>query len=119
MPDVLSREDLKFWDENGYVIVREAISKQQAREAENAVWEFLGMNPQDARSWYEKPIGKGIMMEFYHHPALIENRKSKRIRKAFAQSGILAISGRPLTGQALIRRKPMLFLFRDRICTGV
>lgn len=85
MPDVLSREDLEFWDENGYVIVREAVSKEQARAAEKAVWEFLEMNPHDSRSWYEKPIGKGIMMEFYHHPALIDNRKSPRIHKAFAQ----------------------------------
>lgn len=83
--NVLSEEELNFWDENGYVIVREAVSKEQARATEIAVWEFLGMNPNDAASWYEKPIGKGIMMEFYHHSTLLENRQSKRIRKAFAQ----------------------------------
>lgn len=85
MPDVLSAEDLKFWDENGYLIIREAVSKEQARAAEKAVWEFLGMDSQNAATWYEKSIGKGIMMEFYHHPTLIENRKSLKIRKAFAQ----------------------------------
>lgn len=83
--DVLTKEDLEFWNENGYVIVRKAVSKTQARAAENAVWEFLEMNECDYASWYEKPIGKGIMMNFYHHPALVENRKSKRIQKAFAQ----------------------------------
>lgn len=83
--DVLTAEDLDFWNEHGYVIVREAVSKRQARAAEKAVWEFLGMNADEPSTWYEKPIGKGIMNEFYHHPALEENRRSRRIKKAFAQ----------------------------------
>lgn len=83
--DVLTEEDLQFWEENGYVVVREAVSKEQAQAAETAVWEFLGMSANEKSTWYEKPIGKGIMTEFYRHPALDENRRSKRIRKAFAQ----------------------------------
>jgi ectoine hydroxylase-related dioxygenase (phytanoyl-CoA dioxygenase family) len=83
--DVLTVEDLEFWEENGYVVIREAVSKSQAQAAENAVWEFLEMEPGDSASWYEKPIGKGIMMDFYHHPTLLENRRSPRIQKAFAQ----------------------------------
>jgi hypothetical protein len=83
--NVLTDEDLKFWEENGYVVVREAVPKKQARAAETAVWEFLGMKADDPASWYKKLIGKGIMMEFYHHPALAENRRSKRIGKAFSQ----------------------------------
>jgi len=85
MPDVLSAEDLEFWDENGYVIVREIISREQASLSEKAVWEFLEMSPENVESWYEKPIGKGIMMNFYHHETLNLNRRSKRLKKAFAQ----------------------------------
>ncbi|WP_170172674.1 phytanoyl-CoA dioxygenase family protein [Hymenobacter rigui] len=84
-PDVLSPDDLAFWAENGYVIVREAISQEQARATELAVWEALGMNPHEPATWYQRPIGKGIMMEFYHHPTLQANRQSRRIHKAFAQ----------------------------------
>ena len=83
--DVLTREDLDFWEENGYVVVRAAVSRKQARATENAVWEFLEMKPDNTASWYEKPIGKGIMMDFYHHPLLLENRRALRIQKAFAQ----------------------------------
>lgn len=83
--DVLSTADLAFWEENGYIIVREAVSRQQAQAAEDAVWEFLDMSPGDTNSWYEKPVGKGIMMEFYHHASLAETRASPRIHKAFAQ----------------------------------
>jgi hypothetical protein len=83
--DVLSAVDLAFWDEHGYVILRGAVPREQARATEDAVWEALGMTPQDPATWYQKPIGKGIMMEFYHHPTLRANRESRRIHKAFAQ----------------------------------
>ncbi|MFD2717962.1 phytanoyl-CoA dioxygenase family protein [Hymenobacter monticola] len=85
MEDVLSAEDLAFWEEHGYVILRAAVSKEQARATENAVWEKLGMDPHEPATWYEKAIGKGMMMDFYHHPTLRANRQSKRIHKAFAQ----------------------------------
>ncbi|RZK38432.1 MAG: phytanoyl-CoA dioxygenase [Hymenobacter sp.] len=84
-PEVLSADDLRHWNEHGYVIVRGAISKEQARATEAAVWTELGMDPQRPASWYEKPIGQGMMMDFYHHPTLRENRRSPRIHKAFAQ----------------------------------
>jgi hypothetical protein len=82
---VLSPDDLKFWDEHGYVIVRNAVTREAAKKSEDAVWQFLGMEREKPESWYSKPIGKGIMTEFYHHETLNANRRSKRIRKAFAQ----------------------------------
>lgn len=85
MEPVLTRDDLAYWDEHGYVIVREAVTREQARLTENAVWKHLGMDPDDPASWYSRPIGKGIMTEMYYHPALDANRRSDRIRKAFAQ----------------------------------
>lgn len=83
--DVLTAVDLAFWEENGYVIVRNAIPPDDAKASETLVWEHLGMSPDDPASWYGRPVGKGIMMELYHHEILENNRRSKRIRKAFAQ----------------------------------
>lgn len=83
--DVLTAEDLAFWEENGYVIVRQAVSSEQARASEAAVWNYLKMKADAPQTWYENPIGKGIMTEFYRHPTLDENRRSMRVRKAFAQ----------------------------------
>ncbi|MDO7875615.1 phytanoyl-CoA dioxygenase family protein [Hymenobacter sp. ASUV-10] len=82
---VLTPADLQHWHEHGYVIVRNAVSKEQAQATEAAVWQHLGMSPTDPATWYQQRIGKGIMMEFYHHPTLLANRQSPRIRKAFAQ----------------------------------
>ncbi|QKG53277.1 hypothetical protein [Hymenobacter sp. BRD67] len=116
--DVLSADDLQFWEENGYVIVREAISREQAQATEDAVWEALDMRPDTPASWYEKPIGQGIMMDFYHHPTLRANRESRRIRKAFAQLWGTPTCGPPPTAPASTRPKRPLIATRARRCTG-
>lgn len=82
---VLSDEDLDFWKENGYVIVRRAISEDDARETEKAVWEYLEMNPKDSDSWYDRTKMQGIMIQAFYNQAFQTNRKSKRVHKVFSQ----------------------------------
>lgn len=80
---VLSVEDLAFWQENGYVVLRNAISAEDSREAELAIWDFLDMAPQNPESWYD---GKHIFwVPLFQHPTLNKNRAAPRIRKAFEQ----------------------------------
>ncbi len=81
---VLTTADLSFWDENGYVILNNAISAENCRTAELAVWDFLSMNPDDPQTWYASST-HGIMRQFFHHPALRATRQSARVQKAFAQ----------------------------------
>jgi ectoine hydroxylase-related dioxygenase (phytanoyl-CoA dioxygenase family) len=45
----------------------------------------MGANSDDPQTWYKKPGTYGIMLQFFHHPALAANRRSQRIHKAFAQ----------------------------------
>lgn len=82
---VLTAEDLAFWEENGYVIVRNAISENDAKETEKGVWNYLGMNSEDSDTWYDKSKMQGIMVQAFYHPAFRKNRKSRRIYKAFSQ----------------------------------
>lgn len=84
--DVLSENDLAFWEENGYVILRDAVTKEEAKAAETAVWEFLCKNPEDPDTWYGgSKKTQGIMVQQFHHEAFRANRNSPRIHKAFAQ----------------------------------
>lgn len=84
--EVLSKEDLEFWDKNGYVVVRGAISKEDCKATENAIWNFLGMNPEKKDSWYNPHAEqKGLMLGFSNHETLNKNRLSERIRKAYVQ----------------------------------
>lgn len=82
---VLSAEDRAFWEENGYVVVRQAVPLENCRAAERAVWEFLEMDPEDPASWYPDPPRRGIMVEIYQHQALWDNRQAPRVHQAFAE----------------------------------
>jgi hypothetical protein len=82
---VLTAEDLAFWEENGYVIVRGAISPEESQAAAGALWRQLNMSPDDPETWYQTRQDHGIMVQFFHHPALQRIRESARIHKAFAQ----------------------------------
>lgn len=82
---VLNADDLEFWDENGYLVLREAVSREAAQAAERALWTFVGGRPEDPDSWYADRHGHTIMMPLIHHPAFEANRRSLRIRAAFAQ----------------------------------
>ena len=82
---VLDADDLAFWDENGYVVLREAVPREAALAAERAVWDFTGARPDDPDSWYRNADGHTIMVPLVHHPAFDANRRSPRIRAAFAQ----------------------------------
>ena len=84
--DVLSPDDLAFWEENGYIILQNAVSKKQCSDARQAIWEFLQASPDDPSSWYKLHEEKrGLMLNFFDHPALDVNRQSGRIQKAYQQ----------------------------------
>jgi len=82
----LTTEDLAFWDANGYVVLHDAVPEDGRRAAELAIYEFLGVNPDDPETWHRKdPAAATIWVPFLHHPALVANRHSPRIHSAFAQ----------------------------------
>ena len=84
--DVLSVDDLVFWEKNGYLVLKNAVPKQQCVDAQYAIWEFLQATSDDPSSWYQSHAGKrGLMLNFFDHPALDLNRQSARIHKAYQQ----------------------------------
>jgi len=82
---VLGEAELLCWQEQGYVVLRDAVPPEACRAAEQALWDFLGMDPAVPDSWYRNPHGHTIMVPLFHDPAFAENRRSPRIRAAFAQ----------------------------------
>jgi hypothetical protein len=81
----LTSEDLEFWNENGYVVLHDAVPQEQCRAAAQAIYSFLGMDPDQPDTWYGGPQGHSIWVPLLHHPALWANRESPRIQQAFAQ----------------------------------
>ena len=81
----LSAAELAFFDEHGYVVLRNAVTRAAARAAEDAIWDFLAMKRDDPSTWYGPSRAEGIWVPLLRHPALDANRASPRIASAFAQ----------------------------------
>ncbi|MEN8789651.1 MAG: phytanoyl-CoA dioxygenase family protein [Flavobacteriaceae bacterium] len=88
---VLSEEDWKFWKYNGYIVIKQAVPKEQAMATADFLWEFDEKDPRDPDSWYAPPraememkelIGTG-MVEVYNNQHLWNNRQWPRVYDAF------------------------------------
>ncbi len=85
-PDVLSQEDLEFWNKNGYIVLKNAISKEDCAETQNAILNYLEASLDNPDSWYKHHEAKeGLMVLFTKHPTLDKNRASLTIQKAYQQ----------------------------------
>jgi len=88
---VLTMDQWNFWKENGYVVIKKAISKEQAETTANFLWEFEEKDSNDINTWYKPPsvemkmkelAGTG-MVEVYNHQQLWNNRQTQRVYDAF------------------------------------
>ncbi len=77
---VLSEEDWAFWNQNGYLIIRNAVPKAQCDEVIDALCHFIGIRRDDPSSWsLTHPQQQGIMVQLFQHPVMAKNRASSRI----------------------------------------
>ena len=88
---VLSEADWKFWRENGYVIIKNAVPIEQALQTADFIWEFEEKSSNDPSTWYTAPraemqmkelTGTG-MVEVYNNQHLWNNRQMQRVYDAF------------------------------------
>jgi hypothetical protein len=88
---VLSEEDWTFWKHNGYIIVKNAVPKEQVKATADFLWEFDEKDPVDQESWYAPPraemqmkelTGTG-MVEVYNNQHLWNNRQMQKVYDAF------------------------------------
>ena len=88
---VLSVNDWKFWIENGYIVIKNAVAKDKAKKTASFLWEFEEKDSEDTSTWYSPPraemkmkelAGTG-MVELYNHQYLWENRQERKIYESF------------------------------------
>ncbi len=88
---VLSAADFAFFEENGYVIIHNAVPQENLDAVVDLIYEFQEIDRDDPATWYEVPVGwggnairsEGGMLEVYQHQALWNNRQHPRIYGAF------------------------------------
>jgi hypothetical protein len=84
--DVLSPADIDFWDTNGYVIIKNAVTKQDCDDTINAICQYINIDKNDSATWYnEHPQKQGIMVQLFQHPTIEKNRQSIKIKNAYQQ----------------------------------
>ena len=88
----MSEADWDFWIHNGYVIIKNAVPKSQAKKLADFLWEYEGKNPGNPETWYRKTnpdmemkelVNTG-MVEIYHHQYLWDNRQMPKVHQAFS-----------------------------------
>ncbi|MBM3264577.1 MAG: phytanoyl-CoA dioxygenase family protein [candidate division Zixibacteria bacterium] len=82
---VLSPEDRQFWEENGYVVVHDAVPPENLQPVIDDLWWFLGMNPDDPDDWYREPHKPGGMIEMYQAQSLWNNRQHAKVHQVFSE----------------------------------
>jgi hypothetical protein len=79
---VLSEQDRAFFEDNGYLVVPNVVSEEDREAAVAALWEFLGMDPNDPETWYPADR-RGALVYLHQHQALWNCRQSPRLYDAF------------------------------------
>jgi len=80
---VFTKEEMDFWEENGYIVLKNAIPLEDCKAAENVIWDFLKMKPEEPNGWHKRSVP--FWIRNYQHAIFLKNRKAARIHKAFAQ----------------------------------
>lgn len=84
MPPVLDAQALACWQQDGFVVLNDAITTDECAAAAALVWAEAKADPADSATWYVN-AGEGIWLNIWQHPAMAPARHSARVHKAFAQ----------------------------------
>lgn len=83
---IFTEEELSHWKKQGYIILRNAISKEACQDTVELIYKTIDASPLNPETWYKKhPLKKGIMIQLFDALILDQNRHSERIRKAYEQ----------------------------------
>ena len=89
---VLSEDDWNFWIQEGYIVIKNAVPKEQVERLAKFLWEFEEKDSNNPETWYAPPraemkmkeLTNTGMVEIYNHQYLWDNRQVTRVHQAFA-----------------------------------
>lgn len=89
---VLTDAEWDFWITNGYIVIKNAVPKEQAQATADFLWEFEEKNPNDISTWYTPPraemqmkeLANTGMVEVYNNQHLWNNRMTQKVHDIFA-----------------------------------
>ncbi|WP_407490133.1 phytanoyl-CoA dioxygenase family protein [Elizabethkingia anophelis] len=88
---ILSEKDWKFWITNGYIVIKNAVPKEQVGKLADYLWEYENKDANNPETWYKASakmkmaeLNNTGMVEIYNHQYLWDNRQCPKIHQAFA-----------------------------------
>jgi hypothetical protein len=81
---VLDADDLATWERDGVVVLRAAVTPDEATADADHLWATIDAEPGDPSTW-SRSRPHGIMVQRFQHPAMDVPRRSARVATAFAQ----------------------------------
>ena len=60
---ILTEKEWDFWIEKGYVVIKQAISRQEALDTASFLWEFEEKDPNNSETWYSAARAEMKMKE--------------------------------------------------------
>ena len=82
---ILSDADRAFFDENGYIKIEGLVPEAKCAAVVDAIFDFLGMDPDDPQDWYREPHRTSGFVELYHHPAMWDVRQHPAVYEVFSE----------------------------------
>ncbi len=82
---MLSDFDRDFFEQHGFLVVRQLIPREQVQAVVDAIWDFLEFDPNDPSDWYREPHRVNGMVEMYHHQALWDVRQNPQMYELFRE----------------------------------
>lgn len=86
VPDVLNTEQLLFWKQNGYLVLKNAVCKEDCETVVELICKSIGIEHTQPETWYQQHVFRqGIMVQLFQHPIIQKNRMSPVICQAYEQ----------------------------------
>jgi len=86
IPNVLNAEQLDSWEKNGYLILKNAVPREDCDQVIAALCRHIGVDRDKPETWYNRHASQqGIMVQLFQHPYIQKNRESAVIRNAYEQ----------------------------------
>ncbi|MEZ4867234.1 MAG: phytanoyl-CoA dioxygenase family protein [Caldilineaceae bacterium] len=77
--------DKAFWEENGYVVIPNAVSQENLQAVIDAIWTYTGKDPNNRADWYKEPLLEGAMVNMSNSQPLWDNRQSPYLHEIFTE----------------------------------
>lgn len=82
---LLSDADHQYFDEHGFLVVKNVVPIENCEAVVNACFEFLELDQHDPSTWYPSWRGGNALVHLHQHQTLWNNRQHPRMHQAFAE----------------------------------